>query len=294
MSDSSKRRGRPRGQSRTSCQNGDADALLQCPSFDLNVSVSPVQPVKKSCRVRKPTYKVVNQPKFFPKSSDSIMIDTSSLAKHSEVTFVTENVHGVLNDQSVLVVPQSDPSVHDVLVDSGDTLCSVATSVSAVPDSIPTPLTVAVIPENPPSSVNRSSEFFSVDPSILENLFNDKTNPSEASDNWCRNRFDAWRVAKDIDKSRKIEAIPLKELSELLARYFLEMAKKNGQRYPTESLMNLYNGFNCILQNDQRKRLNETGQVEPLFCITKHPFFLNVNKAINKSMELSIQVCFYI
>jgi hypothetical protein len=65
--------------------------------------------------------------------------------------------------------------------------------------------------------------------------------------------------AKDIDKSRKIEAIPLKELSELLARYFLETAKKNGQRYPTESLMNLYNGFNRILQNDQRKRMNETG-----------------------------------
>jgi hypothetical protein len=205
MYDSSKRRGRPRGQSRTSCQNGDADALLQCPSFDLNVSVSPVQPVKKSCRVRKPTYKVVNQPKFFPKSSDSIMIDTSSLAKHSEVTFVTENVHGVLNDQSVLVVPQSDPSVHDVLVDSGDTLCSVATSVSAVPDSIPTPLTVAVIPENPPSSVNRSSEFFSVDPSILENLFNDKTNPSEASDNWCRNRFDAWRVQRILIRVERLK-----------------------------------------------------------------------------------------
>ena len=51
--------------------------------------------------------------------------------------------------------------------------------------------------------------------------------------------------------------------------------------------MNLYNSFQRIIQRAQRKRIEETNQIEPVFIITEHPFFMSVNRAVNEAMLMS-------
>ena len=51
--------------------------------------------------------------------------------------------------------------------------------------------------------------------------------------------------------------------------------------------MNLYNSFQRIIQRAQRKRIEETNQVEPVFIITEHLFFMSVNRAVNEAMFMS-------
>ena len=67
----------------------------------------------------------------------------------------------------------------------------------------------------------------------------------------------------------------------------METCKKNGDRYPIESLMNLYNSFQRIIQRAQKKRIQETNQMEPIFIITEHPFFMSVNRVVNEAMLMS-------
>jgi hypothetical protein len=54
---------------------------------------------------------------------------------------------------------------------------------------------------------------------------------------WVRNRFNHWRTACNFDTSVPLEEIPLKELSELLCKFFFCLKKKNGLHYPSQSVM---------------------------------------------------------
>lgn len=264
-----------------------ASMLTDLPSFDLNVSNSPLEAVKKKR----------NRCSALVENSQPVMVDSSSLGKHSEISFVTHDsmsgvmtvpAHNLLSSQSVLVQPDTEHvhSVRDVSVHVSDNPAPEGEVFNS--DSESDMPIFGVIPTQ--SHNQKSSEFFTVDQGVLNQVLNDKTNPSEGVDNWCRNRFNAWRKAKGMDTSKSIEYYwdHLKEFGQILTVFFLEVAKVNGKRYPTESLMGLYNAFNRILCAEQRKRCIEQNKTEPIFEIEKHPFFLTVNRAVNESMTMSV------
>jgi len=116
------------------------------------------------------------------------------------------------------------------------------------------------------SSNQKSSEFFTIDQGVLNQVLNDKTNLYEGVDNRCRNRFNAWKKAKGwIHLKPEYYWDHLKYFDQILTVFFFEVAKVNGKRYPTESLMGLYNAFNRILCAEQRKCCIEHNKTQPIF-----------------------------
>lgn len=76
------------------------------------------------------------------------------------------------------------------------------------------------------------------------------------SNSWVRKRFNHWRTACNLDTSVPLEEIPLKELSELLCKFFFCLKKKNGLHYPSQSVMQIYKGFNRILCSVHKYRID--------------------------------------
>lgn len=120
-----------------------------------------------------------------------------------------------------------------------------------------------------------------------DNLLSEIHNPSYKNDNWARNKFRKWRKHMKLDHTVEIEKIPLKTFGEELVKFFLMLCKNSGERYPTVSIMNFFMGFNRILIMEQKRRIIETGIVEPQFCIQSHPWFLGAGRAVLRAMELS-------
>ena len=60
-------------------------------------------------------------------------------------------------------------------------------------------------------------------------------------------------LSSGLDISIALEDIPLRELADLLCKFFYVLLKKNGQHYPSQSVMSIYKGFNgifCQVQSD--------------------------------------------
>jgi hypothetical protein len=62
-----------------------------------------------------------------------------------------------------------------------------------------------------------------------------------------------------LDCIKKIEELSLVSLSKMSCRFFVMVCKKDGLRYPTSSLMNLYMLVNRMLVKAQENRICSTG-----------------------------------
>lgn len=113
-------------------------------------------------------------------------------------------------------------------------------------------------------------------------------NGTTKSNSWVRNRFNDWRVKSGLDVAVALEDIPLRELADHLCKFFFVLKKKNGEHYPSQSVMSIYKGFNRIFCAVQRDRVNSTGVNEPQFLMHAHPFFGRVNKFVILAMKKSI------
>lgn len=91
-----------------------------------------------------------------------------------------------------------------------------------------------------------------------------------------------------LDVSVAFEDIPLRELAGHLCKFFFVLKKKNGEHYPSQSVMSIYKGFNRIFCVVQRDRVNSTGVNEPQFLMHAHPFFGRVNKFVILAMKKNI------
>lgn len=74
----------------------------------------------------------------------------------------------------------------------------------------------------------------------------------------------------------------------MLCKFFYVLLKKNGSHYPSQSIMQIYKGFNRIFCQVQRERINETGINEEQFVMHSHPHFGRVNKSVVLAMKKSI------
>ena len=113
-------------------------------------------------------------------------------------------------------------------------------------------------------------------------------NGTTKSNSWIKNRFNSWRCASGLDISIPLESLPLKELAEMLVKFFFVLKKKNGKRYPSQSVMGIYKGFNRIMCKVQSNRIDETGVNEEQFVMHSHPIFGRVNKSVILAMKKSI------
>ena len=83
-----------------------------------------------------------------------------------------------------------------------------------------------------------------------------------------------------------IVELPLQEFADLLTKFFL-CFKDNGERYPLDSIGNMYDSFYRIIAKHQSKVMKEKNIKEPLVPISSHQLFFQTNVAVEKAMELS-------
>lgn len=267
-------------------------AMLEVPSFDLRMPDSPSHVKRRRSKAREKSLSEITDPSCTTSLPSTVGV-SSSEPTDPEHSVPAQSISPPIVPAPIESCPVQRDFVEPQSVSSEarpDLSTTVLPVVPETGDNSDSESDMPLFPSGPPPNQDKSSEFFSVDQGVLNRVLNDKSNPSERVDNWCRNRFKAWRAAKGMDTSKTIEYYwdHLKELGEILTVFFLEVAKRNGQRYPTESLMGLYNAFNRILCAEQRKRCIEHNRVEPVFEIEKHPFFLTTNRAVNESMTLSV------
>jgi hypothetical protein len=118
-----------------------------------------------------------------------------------------------------------------------------------------------------------------------------ETNASIANERWLRNRFREWCEIVNIQPfHHNLEDYEWEVLGpDLFPRFFRCLLKKDGERFPSQSLKNLLNSIQRILRRKQRARMIETKIYEPLFVIRQHTLFALTCDACLKSMEKSVK-----
>jgi hypothetical protein len=95
------------------------------------------------------------------------------------------------------------------------------------------------------------SYFLPLDPDIFEFFYNLDTGKSVKNEKWAASHFNSWRKDEKIGCSLKIEELPLEVLADLFTKFFLCLCKKNGDRYPSGSIGNIYGSFHKIVGRQQ-------------------------------------------
>lgn len=110
--------------------------------------------------------------------------------------------------------------------------------------------------ESPVDIVNEAGFDLFDEASFDKEMCSNQKSGTTKSNSWVKNRFNAWREASKLDTSVPLEEIPLRELSELLCRFFYCLKNKKGKHYPSQSVMQIYKGFNRMFCGVQREWIN--------------------------------------
>lgn len=112
-------------------------------------------------------------------------------------------------------------------------------------------------------------------------------NPSAKVDRWARNRLTEFRKFKKFALLPHFDKMQPADCVALLVKFFKQVCKRDGNRYPTQSLMGLYRAFNRILRKAQEQRIVATGIVEPPFKMRESVVFKPVATACVLAMKRS-------
>ena len=196
-----------------------------------------------------------------------------------------------------------DDGHFDFLVDTSgyaqETDCILLPDHTSV-DTLVDPLKTRVDPSS--TSVDRSSivfvdpnlrgeeksyYFFPLDAALFEKVCSMDKSKSVKNEKWATSLFNSWEALVGLSVELFIVELPLQEFVDLLTKFFLCHSKDNGERYPLDSIGNMYDSFHRIIARHQSKVMKEKSIKEPLVPISSHQFFFQTNVAIEKAMELS-------
>lgn len=124
--------------------------------------------------------------------------------------------------------------------------------VERIGESIVVPISIefAIVErsiESPVDIVNEACFDMFDEASFDKEMRSNEKSGTTKSNPWVKNRFNAWREASKLDTSVPLEEIPLRELSELFCRFFFCLKNKEGKHYPSQTVRQIYKGFNRII-----------------------------------------------
>lgn len=113
------------------------------------------------------------------------------------------------------------------------------------------------------------------------------SNPSAAIDQWAVNRLNKFHEFKGWNNGIPFKELLGRDCVSLLTNVFEQVCKKNGNLYPSQTLMGIYRAFHRILRKKQEKRVIESGKEEPVFDMRSSPLSKPVAVACVLAMERS-------